>query len=1142
MARKRLLTNHYLLLTTYCLLLTAHCTLARADALTLAERIAIKTTATIGPVEIVYELPDKSYVTLVVESKEGKRVRNLIADTLRPGGRNADYWDGADDEGRLVTPGEYAVRGLTHGLLDATYQLTFGMPGDPPWDSADGKGAWVSDHRLVESVAADDEQVYLAAPHAEAGSAVIAVDYEGRKQWGVHHVRFYSLSGVAVAVDDDYLYVLVDAWREPIKQTYHEKYRLVLYRVDKKTGDYVEFGREEVRHVGNSIHGAHLRDDNFFRVVHIYDRSLLPAPRLPEDWIATGDHNPDWARCNVLGMAHQDGMLYVSCYLEDKILVIDAHTGETKGELDVPSPRGVAVDSAGRLLAISGREVVVLDPAKGPIQTVVSQATGGLKAPVGLTADRRGNIFVSDWADQMCVKVFAADGSALRQVGKTGGRPWVGPWEENGMLLPTAMVVDGRDRLWVAERDFYPKRTSLWSAEGTFLREFIGGPFYKNVGTHVNPFDRTQALLTGCDIEIDWETGASKPVSTSWRATHPRALFGPNQHEHGSYRTIRMNGREFLISASRRVVISERKGDRYQPLAAVGSVGDYVHRAQYQVPNLIYRTDPRVHVPLMSEKMAPPEILEKIKDPERWEWRPEYKTNYYWADRNGDGLVQDDEISFFEFTPGDLGAVGWEFFFSSPVDEDLTIYPYTLVGTREYVWRCPVTGWTECGAPLYEPGQAEQVVNRALKHVRHQTSAASWVFSGGRILSTDAPMAMFDRNGETLWTYPNDFLSHGGWQAPAARPGLMVGVLYTLGQADLGGDVGTVFALRGNTGQDYLFTADGLYVASLFTDSRTGPDPYPSRAVRGASLKGVATSPSGESFGGNLFQDADTGKVYIMIGNRAPVICELTGLDTIRRLPRTDVQFTLDHYKEAERLIAQKTTEEEPRVFGLGLAKRAPTIDGNLDDWTWRDEAAEIFLDPHHQARAWAAYDSQNLYLGYDVSDSMVLANRGKDWTLLFKSGGAVDFRFGADPSAKPGRTKPVEGDQRIVIAPYRGEFVAVLYRYVVPGAADPQSFTSPVGTVTVDEVLILREANLAVKKGRDRYVLEAAVPLSALGLEPKSGELLRGDFGVIWSDATGRRNAARCYWANKAAGIVSDLPSETRMDPSQWGEFKIGE
>ena len=73
-------------------------------------------------------------------------------------------------------------------------------------------------------------------------------------------------------------------------------------------------------------------------------------------------------------------------------------------------------------------------------------------------------------------------------------------------------------------------------------------------------------------------------------------------------------------------------------------------------------------------------------------------------------------------------------------------------------------------------------------------------------------------------------------------------------------------------------------------------------------------------------------------------------------------------------------------------------------------------------------------------------------------------------------------------------------------------------------------------------YVLEAAVPLSALGFEPKSGELLRADFGVIWSDATGRRNAARCYWANKAAGIVSDLPSETRMDPSQWGEFKIGE
>ena len=39
-----------------------------------------------------------------------------------------------------------------------------------------------------------------------------------------------------------------------------------------------------------------------------------------------------------------------------------------------------------------------------------------------------------------------------------------------------------------------------------------------------------------------------------------------------------------------------------------------------------------------------------------------------------------------------------------------------------------------------------------------------------------------------------------------------------------------------------------------------------------------------------------------------------------------------------------------------------------------------------------------------------------------------------------------------------------------------------------------------------------------------------------------GQRNAARCYWSNKAAGIVSDLPSEARINPNMWGEIEIAQ
>ena len=60
-----------------------------------------------GPVRIAYDLPRDAAVTLVVERPDGRRVRNLIADYPRHAGTNVDAWDGADDNGRVVPPGQY---------------------------------------------------------------------------------------------------------------------------------------------------------------------------------------------------------------------------------------------------------------------------------------------------------------------------------------------------------------------------------------------------------------------------------------------------------------------------------------------------------------------------------------------------------------------------------------------------------------------------------------------------------------------------------------------------------------------------------------------------------------------------------------------------------------------------------------------------------------------------------------------------------------------------------------------------------------------------------------------------------------------------------------------------------------------------
>ncbi|MDF2440001.1 MAG: hypothetical protein JWN98_985 [Abditibacteriota bacterium] len=119
------------------------------------------------PIPIRFTLPQAGYVTLVIEDVQGKRVRNLVAETFLPQGENTLYWDGLDDIGRdpevaragssaipgkLVGPGQYAVRGLVRPAVEARYEMSVYSHGRPPWRTAEKSSEWLTNHTPPSAV------------------------------------------------------------------------------------------------------------------------------------------------------------------------------------------------------------------------------------------------------------------------------------------------------------------------------------------------------------------------------------------------------------------------------------------------------------------------------------------------------------------------------------------------------------------------------------------------------------------------------------------------------------------------------------------------------------------------------------------------------------------------------------------------------------------------------------------------------------------------------------------------------------------------------------------------------------------------------------------------------------------------------
>jgi hypothetical protein len=887
------------------------------------------------PIPVRFRLAAPAYVTLVIErplpaafkgtGERSRRVKNLVSSTWFPAGEHTVWWDGLDEtnarlisipgqglyyriHGSLVSPGEYRVRGLARQAVAPKYQFSVYSGGQsPPWKTKSGRGGWLADHTPPAAAlflpgssgeTAAAPRVLLSSPVAEAGDGLVLCDLEGRRVSGAR----------TIGAGDGWVgaeLLARDVGIHPLRGYPHAPNQDAYLAVDW-------LDRAEVWALGPMTDKAGQGPSWSGTRVFTY-----PFPRR-EDW-AVG------------GLAVRDGRIVLSLPRLNQLLLIDAARGTLLGKTEVNQPRGLAFNANGQLLVLSARALtaweVVSEGAGLKLQRLDWTAPTTFEDPQGIALDDRGRIYVSDWGNSHQVKVLGPDGMLVRRIGHPGA-PRVGPYDPSHMNHPRGLTVASDGRLWVAEDWRVPKRVSVWTLDGELVRAMYGPTWYGGGGS-LDPRDRTRFFVHGdgggMEFKLDWDRGKAELKQVYYLPAAPVDLLeyklsGKIPPAKSFPQTPVWVGDRLYFSncfagdptSGEAVVSLWRYRDGIAvPVASLGDPAD----AAWE----ILRTEPfRSRWPA---GIKPPEPGASVKTA---------NATFVWCDLNDDGQVQPGEVQIVAGSP-------W----SVTLDGDLGLSTSTAV-------RYAPVSFTAKGAPRYDLARGRKLAAGG------QPGAGS----GGQVIAARDGWTVFTyppsplpgcylagcKDGRLDWTYPEEFLGLGSshFSKPPRHPGEVIGTTRLLGRCFLAPRTGDrvpaqrvtepieLWAINGNYGSVYLFTTDGLLVATLFADARVAP-PWPEEERRGADLGQLSLGE--ECFFPSIQQMAD-GRVYLIGGKSFSGIFEITGLDTIRRLPEQRLTVTAAQVAVARRYLAGRAKErageadETPPDLKKQGMEKAPVKDG----------------------------------------------------------------------------------------------------------------------------------------------------------------------------------------------------------------------
>lgn len=1040
-------------------------------------------------IPIHFTLETAKYITLVIEDGSGHRIRNLIAETRFPAGENMILWDGYDDNGKRVEPGSYSLRGLTHDGIRLYYEFAFNTAGNPPWQTKDHTGAWMADHALPNTAvfmprnstpyAKGVAQMFLGSIVCESGNPTIFTDLSGQRVYGAHYFDWFGTSAGAR-----------DVGPKP-RQNYFI---------------YMLIGFE-----GNNLSIRAVAPDGSTKG----DVAKINVKKdLPREPAQIG-----------LSLAIYNSIAAVGTPLDNEIKFIDLTNGSLVGTIEGNSPKGLAYDKNGDLFAIVDNKIhrYQLKGVAGKVTVSNDKVLvdSGIEAGYGLTLDSIGRIYITDQGKSHQVKVFTANGGLLRTIGNPGGLQ-LGVYDQERMQSPEGLAVDDKGQVWVSEFDAYPKRVSIWDANtGKFIKGLYGPPAYGGGGT-LDPDDPTRIFHSQygglTQWKVDWEKGEASLYSIPVR----RVLQGTpaevaRWHLNIPERPMTINGRTYLVSGYNGGLRNEDNLPIFQldDKTQIAWPVSYVGTVRRWAGDIDFTKHPLRDVMDMYTKAEPQTLQDDFL--------------IAWADTNHNHKMELNEWSFRSFPEYSVMREG-RMQRLNRKEVNQTLEDMSLV-TR---WGLHINApqYDAQGIPIYDLKTAKAQIPPTPDMGGTEEGYGFFTTPSGKLLK--GFFDQVDSDGKTIWSYPAQWE-----QGIPSHPGEIIEPTRLLGpivEAKVG-EAGEWYAVNGERGDIFLMTTDGLYIQTLGGHISKSPLlGYPT-AKRGMLIDSPEShiSFNDEHFHPTITQVTKDGKIYLSAGKEFSAIFRVDGFETIKRMQPTSLTVTSEQLAKIPATRPVLTNKEFTDKLPVLISSNPVKLDGKLDEWpattTWAPLGSTVSVGMITR--------DDMLYLGYKTGDPNAIDNDGSNYQFMFKTGGAFDIQW-RYASQEAGQRELQGYDRRLLISNRKGKISAALFYPVPASQAKPPAgavqYESPIGKVYFVKVEDVSSKVKVVGDGTGNF--EVAIPQTLMQLKPESGMEILGDVGMIRGD--GIRNIQRTYWHNRDTAMVSDVPTEARMVPINWGRFRF--